>query len=113
MDVLSTDNPLDTSDCNTNHLETKTLIETNSFADVAGYHTRLCFNSYLMNTLRPNPYKENKSLVKQTGLQPKNTEDRNIFDMSRVPYVFCGSEPNQAGIKETIAQHMHRLNPCN
>ena len=60
MDVLSTDNPLDTSDCNTNHLETKILIETNSFADVAGYHARLCFNSYLMNTLRPNPYKENK-----------------------------------------------------
>ena len=47
MDVLSTDNPLDTSDCNTNHLETKILIETNSFADVAGYHARRVFQQLL------------------------------------------------------------------
>lgn len=47
MDVLSTDNPLGTSDCNTNHLETKILIETNSFADVAGYHARRLFQQLL------------------------------------------------------------------
>ena len=35
-DVVSTDNPLGTSDCDTNHLETKSFIETHSFADVAG-----------------------------------------------------------------------------
>ena len=47
MDVVSTDNPLSTSDCDTNHLETKSLIETYSFSAVPYKHVWRLFQQLL------------------------------------------------------------------